>query len=186
MKRTLSIFICILTLFTNAAEITGTVTKVLDGDTILVKEDSTTVIPTENKNTFIIQRGTFKVRLADIDAPELKQEFGEKSKEALQILIDSKKVKVIFHQIDIYGRVIGTVYLINNILGIDLTQNKSINEQMVKYGWAWWYNDYSKKFWFKKLELEAKEFKLGIWENNNNIAPWDFRKNNKKVKSNNE
>ncbi len=50
------------------ADVTGKVVGVTDGDTITVLDSSHT---------------QYKVRLAGIDAPEKKQPFGQKSKEAL-------------------------------------------------------------------------------------------------------
>ena len=123
---------------------------------------------------------SFKIRLADIDAPEITQKFGEQAKTHLQMLIDGKRIKVIFHKIDMYGRIVGTIYLTDKIIGIDISDNESINERMVRDGYAWWFKGYSKKYSFGKLEYEAQGFKRGIWSEENNIPPWIFRKQNEK------
>ena len=62
-----------------AAEFAGRVVGVHDGDTITVLDAS---------------RIQHKIRLAGIDAPELKQAFGSKSKQNLSGLIYNKQVKV--------------------------------------------------------------------------------------------
>ena len=52
----------------NKTTITGTVVGVTDGDTITLLEDNHTQV---------------KVRLAQIDAPEKKQDFGQRSRQLL-------------------------------------------------------------------------------------------------------
>ncbi|EEJ9946437.1 micrococcal nuclease, partial [Salmonella enterica subsp. enterica serovar Typhimurium] len=74
-----------------AAELSGKVTRVLDGDTIEVLQDKTPV----------------RVRLANIDAPEKKQPFGSWSSKQLKSLIAGQPVTVTYMQKDRYGRVIG-------------------------------------------------------------------------------
>lgn len=175
-KITFLIFVfCYVFLY--SAEIIGTVYKVIDGDTIIILDDDKEEIKTNNKKVKIINQGKYKVRLADIDAPESKQRFGEQSKTHLQIILNTEKILVKFHKIDVYGRVVGTIYLINPL---GFSYNESINEKMVKDGYAWWYKDYSKKIWFEELEKEARLNKKGIWNDENNIPPWIFRKKHKK------
>ena len=62
-----------------SADFSGLVIKVIDGDTIIVLDGA-------KKR---------KVRLVGIDAPELKQNFGLKSKQELSGLIDRKRVKIL-------------------------------------------------------------------------------------------
>ncbi|EHZ2427704.1 thermonuclease family protein, partial [Salmonella enterica] len=80
-----------------AAELSGKVTRVLDGDTIEVLQDKTPV----------------RVRLANIDAPEKKQPFGSWSSKQLKSLIAGQPVTVTYMQKDRYGRVIGRVFTAN-------------------------------------------------------------------------
>ncbi|EPK8952834.1 thermonuclease family protein, partial [Klebsiella pneumoniae] len=67
-----------------AAELSGKVTRVLDGDTIEVLQDKTPV----------------RVRLANIDAPEKKQPFGSWSSKQLKSLIAGQPVTVTYMQKD--------------------------------------------------------------------------------------
>ena len=58
-----------------------------------------------------------------------------------------------------------------------------MNSELLKNGLAWHYKQYSKKDYyneFEKLESEAKNKKINIWSKKNSIAPWEFRKNQKK------
>jgi len=83
---------------------TGTVTRVIDGDTI--------VVGTNPADSNAVRR-TSIVRLAEIDAPELKTEFGPASKAALSAMILHKQVVVVWDHRGRYGRMIGQVYLPN-------------------------------------------------------------------------
>ena len=62
-----------------AAELTGLVVGVSDGDTITVLVDKT----------------PYKIRLAGIDAPESRQAFGQASKQHLSALVYKKTVAVV-------------------------------------------------------------------------------------------
>src|SRR5450759_105837 len=68
-----------------AAEITGLVIKIADGDTITVLDSS---------------HARHKVRLEGIDAPERHQAFGGRSKEHLAALVQGRNVIVIWHKHD--------------------------------------------------------------------------------------
>uniref|UniRef100_UPI00293BDC7D thermonuclease family protein n=1 Tax=Escherichia coli TaxID=562 RepID=UPI00293BDC7D len=57
------------------------------------------------------QNTTIKIRMYGIDAPESKQAFGQKAKQALTTAIATKIVTVIDHGTDIYGRMLGTIWL---------------------------------------------------------------------------
>ncbi|MFW3346707.1 thermonuclease family protein, partial [Aliarcobacter butzleri] len=70
-----------------------------------------------------------KIRLNDIDEPESKQAFGNKSKENLKKYIYQKIVVVEYKNKDRYNRILGTIYL----------NNKDIYLQQVKDGYAWVY-----------------------------------------------
>ena len=135
-------------------ELKGKIIHISDGDTVHLL--------TDNKEKI-------KIRLNDIDAPESKQAFGNKSKENLKKYIYQKNVVVKYKNKDKYKRVLGTIYY----------QNRDINLQQVKDGYAWVYKKYSKNPIYFKAEQEAKSKKLGLWSDKNPIEPWEFRKNKK-------
>lgn len=139
-----------------SADFSGLVVRIIDGDTIIVLDGS-------KKR---------KVRLTGIDAPELKQEFGLKSKQELAGLIDKKWVDIKSNSEDRYKRTLGKV--ICN--GVD------INLNLIKLGMAWHYKKY-KKTQSKKDQEEyayheniSKDLSVGLWKSNNSIAPWDWRR----------
>jgi len=155
VKKIISTFLLFVGFGLNADLITGKVINVSDGDTITVL--------TANKTSH-------KIRLNDIDAPESKQAFGNKSKENLKKYIYQKNVVVEYKNKDRYNRILGTVFL----------DNVDINLQQVKDGYAWVYRQYSKKSEYYKAEETARKMKLGLWFDKNPIEPWEFRKINKK------
>src|SRR5512137_2825926 len=75
--------------------IEGRVVGVHDGDTI-------TLLMTDHQQV--------KVRLAQIDAPEIGQAFGQRSKQALSDLVFNKSIEVKKEAIDKYGRTVGTLF----------------------------------------------------------------------------
>lgn len=77
-----------------ADELRGKVVSIADGDTITVLD--------ENKKQN-------NVRLNGIDAPEMKQAFGTKSKVRLGELVAGKDVVVEWKEKDRFGRIVGQV-----------------------------------------------------------------------------
>jgi endonuclease YncB( thermonuclease family) len=147
----LTLILCISNLSANEI-FEATVTKVSDGDTIWVK-----------KNKEII-----KIRLGEIDAPELSQEYGKKSKNYLEKLILNKKIIVNSTIKDKYGRTIAVIFF----------NDKNINKEMVQNGLAWVYDRYVKDKSFYDAQNEAKAKKINIWSDINPTEPWVYRKTN--------
>jgi endonuclease YncB( thermonuclease family) len=160
-----------LTSFSFAREpirtITGTITKVSDGDTIHV------TTPEKTKLT---------VRLYGMDAPETPkinqrtghinkpgQPYGEESWKALEAKIMGKQVKMDIIDIDRYKRMVGMIWI----------GNRNINLEMVKEGYAEAYLEHLKEPYraqFIQAEKEARSARRGIWSLPGYERPNDFRK----------
>ena len=98
LKRHLTtLLLLIFCLPTYADQYEGRVIKVVDGDTIWVKSS--------NKH--------IKIRLSYIDAPELKQSHGVRSKNFLTNLVLDKSVQINTSKKDRYNRLLGEVYIHN-------------------------------------------------------------------------
>jgi endonuclease YncB( thermonuclease family) len=142
----------------HAEILNGRVVGVADGDTVTVLDAS---------------RQQHKIRLMGIDAPEKKQAFGNKSKQALSDLVFNKQVSVEFSKTDRYGRTIGKI----------LVDGLDANLEQVKKGMAWHYKQYQKeqssvdRTAYAKAEELAKAEKLGLWFDPSPTPPWDFRHN---------
>jgi endonuclease YncB( thermonuclease family) len=112
-----------------------------------------------------------KVRLAEIDAPELGQDFGKVSREALASMVFGKTVEVVDEGKDRYGRWIGRV----------LVNGTDVNREMVATGNAWHYAAYSKDTSLAQLQADARGKQIGLWAQPSPVAPWQFRANEKKT-----
>lgn len=108
-----------------AHDFTAKVIAVLDGDTVLIRRGG----------------GMVKIRLAEIDAPEVAhagkggqtfdsqntQPFGENSKRSLSGMVLGKQVEVVTQAVDQYGRLVAK-------LSVD---GRDVNAEQVRRGMAW-------------------------------------------------
>ncbi|MCX2740135.1 thermonuclease family protein [Pontibacter anaerobius] len=108
------------------------------------------------------------VRLYGVDTPEKNQAYGQRAKQYTSELVFGKTVRLIVNNTDRYGRTVGTIIL---------PDGRSLNEELVRNGYAWHYKAYSKDQNLANAEVDARRFKRGLWQDPNPIAPWDFRKN---------
>lgn len=135
-----------------SAEIRGLVVGVSDGDTITVLDD--------------MDKGRFRIRLYGIDAPEKKQDFGQKAKQYLSSRLFRKSVVIRYKEIDRYGRIVGKVYL----------GHIEINLEMLQNGYAWHYKNYDNSEEYSQAEINARKKGIGLWSLKNPVPPWNFRK----------
>ena len=118
----------------------------------------------------IYKNELIKIRLAEIDAPELRQAFGLDSKNCLSNLIRESNNEVFFKfkEKDRYDRHVGWIY----------SKNLDINLEMVKKGCAWVYDRYVQRKVLFKHQDNARENNIGLWKNSEAIAPWKWRRAN--------
>ena len=107
-----------------------------------------------------------KIRMAEMDAPEIGQDFGKVSRDAMAGMVFGKTVEVMDDGKDRYGRWIAHV----SVNGMD------VNRQMIATGNAWHYAAYSKDQSLADLQTQAQAQKLGLWAQPNPTPPWDYRK----------
>lgn len=131
------------------------VVEIMDGDTVGALRTDT--------------RAHVKIRLAEIDAPEKSQPFGNQSKKALSALVFGKVVRVDVQTTDRYGRLVGRIY----------SGDTDVNAAQVQRGMAWAYTRYSKDAKFPLLEAEARAARRGLWTDAHPMAPWDYRSGGK-------
>jgi len=138
----------------------GQVIKIIDGDTVYFQ--------TKNDNRYK------KLRLVGIDAPEIHQPFGLKSKQCLGNLINNKPVKIMLFGTDRYKRTLAKI----------LTEEVDINLAMIKEGCAWFYRKYKNtldkndQLMYDQAEVFAIDNKKGLFSNHEAEAPWNWRKKN--------
>ena len=132
------------------ADFSGHVVGVADGDTL-------TVVQGEAER---------RVRLNGIDAPEHRQAYGDRSKAFAADLALGKTVTIREHGQDKYGRTIGDVML---------PDGRSLNQELLRAGLAWWYHQHSSDQALGHLEIEARAAKRGLWTDTDAMPPWAFR-----------
>jgi len=115
-----------------AADFHANVVRVKDGDTIVVADDNKQI----------------DIRLEGIDCPESGQAFGQKAKQATSQLVFGKTVTIQPTGTDKYGRTLANVLL---------PDGRSLNEELVRQGYAWWFRKYSKDQTLAKLEADARQ-----------------------------
>jgi micrococcal nuclease len=104
-----------------------------------------------------------KLRLAGIDAPEMKQAFGLQARRSLHQLCFGKEVQYDAQAIDRFNRTIAVV----RCDGIDASRVQ------LERGMAWAFRQ--KDHNLKALETAARNNKIGLWSDPHAIAPWRFR-----------
>lgn len=136
----------------------GRVSRVHDGDTLHVTD-------TNGRK--------HKIRMAYIDAPELQQAYGTRSRDRLVAEADGEKVRVRVFDTDRYGREVAQVW----------RGQTDLNLLQIREGAAWHFTNYAKKQQPKSdytdyaaAEREAKQARNGLWKDRKAQAPWDFRR----------
>ena len=139
-----------------AETITGRVVGVTDGDTLTLLDPS---------------NQTHRIRLAGIDAPEKKQDFGQKAKASLSELAYGRDARASCQKKDRYRRDVCVVKV----------NDKDVGLGQIRTGLAWWYRQYAKeqthqeRDYYEKAEQDAKNRRLGLWSSNAPMPPWEWR-----------
>lgn len=129
----------------------GTVMKIIEGDRLVILHKGKKV----------------NVRLSDIDCPEEGQAFSKESKQFAAMLVFAGPVRVHVKELDSKGQAIGEVVLMDKGL--------SLNRELVKAGLAWWQWKNTDDARYGDLEEAARKMKVGLWQSENPIPPWEFR-----------
>ena len=111
-----------------------------------------------------------KIRLSEIDAPEKRQPFGNRSMQSLSGMCLQKKAKIKPQTIDRYGRTVARV----------ICDGVDANEEQIKRGMAWVYDKYVRDQSLYSIQDKARASKTGLWADNKPIKPWEYRRANKR------
>jgi endonuclease YncB( thermonuclease family) len=133
----------------NAEEFSGTVARVVNGDSLLVTSHGQQV----------------RVRLKDIDAPEINQLFGKASQRSLAQICEKKIARVSWTELDRNGRTLGRVWC----GGMDA------NAEQVRRGMAWVFDRHATDQTLKPLQEAARGELLGLWSDFAPVPPWEWR-----------
>ena len=131
----------------------GTVTKVIDGNTL---------------NAFVNGREII-LKLSDIDAPELKQSFGNEAKQFNEKLALNKKIKILTERpiSSSTEQVFAEIYV--------PSKQDSLNQELVRQGLAWANSKKNNLNPYFLTEEFARKKRLSIWSQANSENPSDFR-----------
>ena len=128
------------------------------------------VVAVHDGDTFTLQSGSslYKVRLAEVDAPEMGQVFGQQARRFTEELALGRRVRVNISLIDKYDRRVGTVII---------EDGRVLNEELVHAGLAWYYRvSPVRNPRLQRLEQGAFQNRLGLWVEKDPIPPWEFRR----------
>jgi len=160
MPQKISWIVACLLLFaasaSSAETMTGMVVGVADGDTVTV---------------LVNGHDQIHVRIMGIDAPEKKQAFGQRSKQAMSDCAFGKQTQIEWSKKDRYGRTVGKVAVDNVDCGL----------RQIELGLAWHYKAYKReqkpedRKSYAEAEATARSAERGLWSERDPVPPWDFR-----------
>lgn len=152
MQGTFSKFACAILLLVRSAH-AEQVVAVADGDSLTVLHDGRPL----------------KIRLANIDAPEKSQPFGQRSKQSLSDLCYRRDATYQAQTTDRYGRTVALV----QCAGVD------VNRAQVERGLAWVFERYNKDASLPAVQSAAMASGVGLWADANPVPPWEYRRQSK-------
>ena len=136
----------------NERVLTGTVSRVTDGDTLWLRTSGSTEV--------------IKLRLSGIDAPESCQAWGVQATAALKAKALHQSAVVRTRSRDDYGRLVASVRVGGEDLGTWL----------VHHGHAWSYHSSRGDGPYAAQEHAARHARRGLWAAGNALEPKLFRK----------
>jgi micrococcal nuclease len=150
------VFACLLLLSSTSsqAEDAYTVSNVYDGDTVELKNAD----------------GKLKLRLADIDAPERNQAYGQKARRALMKLCKGSDISI---NVELAGK---DKY--NRHLGKLQCNQIDVSVYMAAHGYAWYNEKYSDNLAVKNAAATARRDGIGLWSADKPLPPWVWRRLN--------
>lgn len=134
----------------------GVVVVVIDGDTVLFKPD----------HYGAQSRAFLKIRLADIDAPEKDQAYGDMATRTLKALVLNQPVEINMVATDAYGRKVAHLQM----------GALQINTEMVRLGLAWSFSRYRRNAEARAAQNEARRALRGLWIDAAPTPPWVWRR----------
>ena len=137
----------------------GRVVRIYDGDSLILR---------------MADGRELEVRLFGIDAPERRQPWSRRSRQALSALVEDRQVRLEPVTEDSYGRTVAVLYTLPD--GLD------VNREMIRQGNAWVYRRYSRDPDLIALEKAARETRRGLWSlpEAERVPPWQWRRQNRR------
>ncbi len=140
-----------------ATILTGTVLRVIDGDSALIQ----------------VGDESLEVRLDAIDAPEYDAPFGQEAKQSLKRHAEGRDVELVIKDHDRYDRPVARVVL----------EGKDISLLLVSEGLAWHYTRYSDDAELARAEVAARAARRGLWSLDDPVPPWEARQRRRETEA---
>ena len=160
-----------------AATLSGRVVAVADGDTL-------TVLDARNKQ--------HKVHIAGIDAPDMTQPYGDRSKQHLSELVSDKTVSVEGQKYDRYGHMFAKVMVAARnacpTTQTDCPKTLDIGLAQLAKGLAWQYKHFENeqppqdRAAYSFAEKIARGRHAGLWADTAPVPPWKWQSDHRLVK----
>ncbi len=110
--------------------------------------------------------GPLRVRVAEIDAPELRQAFGRRARQQLAGLCRGQLARIDVRERDAYGRTVAAV----------ACQGEDVAQAQVRSGLAWVAPGYAKgDARLLALQQAARRERIGLWSRPRPTPPWVYR-----------
>ena len=141
-----------------------------------VLDSTEQVVNVMDGNTLAIANQTMfkdKVELYAVDAPEFNQPFGTEAREWVENKLLEEKVKVQVIRPEPQGNSQVLIYY------LDDGQKQSLNHELVKNGLAWVNSMRCRNIGCRELldlQLEARAEGVGLWEQDDPVAPWIWKR----------
>ncbi len=138
------------------------VVRIFDGDSAIVRYECETL----------------HVRIVGIDASEKGQPHADESRDQFVAVLKSPTTRIEVLKRDVFRR-----WLVRAEVN-----GKDLGERMLREGNAWFFRRYQSDLSpemrrrYDRAERKAQAKKLGLWQNSNPMAPWDFRASRRKPK----
>lgn len=108
-----------------------------------------------------------KVRISAIDAPEKRQPYGNRAKQALSDLCYMQQASIRQTSHDRYKRIVADVEC----------QGRDAGQHMVSAGMAWVFDRYASKHQhLYAYQQQAQAARRGLWQDAHTVPPWEWRK----------
>lgn len=155
----LSLLLATFLSFSVSPAVAQLIDRVIDGDTIVVRPASTDQ--------------PIRVRIAGIDAPELKQPYGKEARRRAMRLLRAGVLHIETSRKDKYGRPLADIML---------RDGDDFAARMVASGAAWYYPTSLARYRELLHYQEAAQQKgRGLWGRREPVPPWMWRQNAKKA-----
>lgn len=117
------------------------------------------------------QRQELRVRIASMDAPELRQAYGQQSRRQLYQWCYRQQAQITVKGTDRYRRTLAEVRC----------KGQDMATLQVRTGLAWVYTPHAYRYpQLATLQEQARASGIGLWRQKRPLPPWDYRRRSKK------